>query len=126
MIWKKRNAEKLQKRIVNLQDTGMTQSAIAEKIHRSPVYVSRAMKKHHEQLRIKLMDMEIAKEILHELSIWELCLLLRVSARMKNYDAAVCLFNQEHQADIYNLLPFFIRSFSLQQMARNMVWPPKK
>ena len=91
MTWKKKNSERLKKRIINLSLSfgGMTQAEIAKKVHRSPVYVSRVLKKYDEHIRIQMMDLDKAMEILKTLSGWELCLLLRTVERMKNYDAAV-------------------------------------
>ena len=128
MTWKKKNSERLKKRIINLSLSfgGMTQAEIAKKVHRSPVYVSRVLKKYDEHIRIQMMDLDKAMEILKTLSGWELCLLLRTVERMKNYDAAVCLFNQAHQSSVSDLLPYFRNNKSLQQKVRNTLWPPKK
>ena len=125
MTRKQQNSERLQKRIITLKDTGIKQSEIAKKVHRSPVYVSRALKKRDEQLRLRFMDIERAKKILQTLTRWELLLLWRTVERMKNYDVAVCLFDRAHQADVYYLLPYFKKSKTLQQKVRNTLWPPK-
>jgi len=103
----------------------MKQSEIAEKVHRSPVYVSRVLKKYDEHIRIQMMDLDKAMEILKTLSGWELLLLWRTVERMKNSDAAACLFDRAHQADVYDLLPYFKKSKTLQQKVRNTLWPPK-
>jgi hypothetical protein len=126
MTRKQQNSERLHKRIIKLSIAGMKQSEIAEKVHRSPVYVSRALKKREEQLRLHFMDIEGAKKILQTLSGWELLLLWRTFERMKNSDAAVCLFDRAHQADVYDLLPYFRKSKTLQQKVKNTLWPPKK
>ena len=125
MTWKKRNSERVQKRILQLLGTGKTQAEIAEKVHRSPVYVSRAVKKYDVQIRLEMMNQKKALDILRTLSRWELGLLLRTVERMKNYDAAVCLFNQAHQEDVSDLLPYFKNSQTLQQKVRNTLYPPK-
>ena len=61
MTRKQQNSERLQKRIIKLSIAGMKQSEIAEKVHRSSVYVSRALKKREEQLRLHFMDIEVFK-----------------------------------------------------------------
>ena len=126
MTRKQQNSERLHKRIIKLSIAGMKQSEIAEKVHRSPVYVSRALKKREEQLRLHFMDIEEAKKILQTLTRWELLLLWRTVERMKNSDAAVCLFDKAHQSDVYYLLPYYKKSKTLQQKVKNTLWPPKK
>ena len=126
MTRKQQNSERLHKRIIKLSIAGMKQSEIAEKVHRSPVYVSRVLKKYDEHIRIQMMDLDKAMEILKTLSGWELLLLWRTFERMKNSDAAVCLFDRAHQADVYDLLPYFRKSKTLQQKVKNTLWPPKK
>lgn len=126
MTRKQQNAERLQKRILQHLGTGKTQAEIAEKVHRSPVYVSRAVKKYDVQIRLEMMDLDKAMEILKTLTRWELLLLWRTVERMKNSDAAVCLFDKAHQADVYDLLPYFKKSKTLQQKVKNTLWPPKK
>ena len=126
MTRKQQNAERLQKRILQHLGTGKTQAEIAEKVHRSPVYVSRALKKYDVQIRLEMMNQKKALDILRTLSRWELGLLLRTVERMKNSDAAVCLFDKAHQADVYDLLPYFKKTKTLQQKVKNTLWPPKK
>ncbi len=126
MTWKKRNSERLKKRILDLSIAGMTQAAIAEKIHRSQVFVSRALKRQYVQIQIAMMSPERAMEIMQTLNRWELLLLLRTIERTKNYGAVVCLFNREHQRDVSDLLPYLRKNKYLQQKLKNILSPPKK
>ena len=66
MTRKQQNSERLHKRIIKLSIAGMKQSEIAEKVHRSPVYVSRALKKREVK---KAKHMALLQEVFIGLSV---------------------------------------------------------